>query len=127
MHYKGQDEGSKRIRRLADAAWNRNFRKKAEIAVTSQGTWEWTPTAKCVPVDQLWKMLKTASDSNANLLLNVGLKPDGSIPVDVSKNFRALGDLIRKRGYPPLNKTNYLESREAGATLDNREKIESAR
>ena len=127
MHYKGQDEGSKRIRRLADAAWNRNFRKKAEIAVTSQGTWEWTPDAKCASVEQLWKMLETASDNNANLLLNVGLKPDGSIPEDVSTNFRALGDLIRKQGYPKRNKTNYLELRKDGATLDNREKVKTAR
>ena len=125
--YKGDSPQNKRIRELSDAAWKANFRKKAEIAVTSQGPWEWSPTVTCRPADGLWKMLLIAADNNANLLLNFGPKPDGSIPDDVATNFRQLGERIRKEGYPPLNKTTYLEKRQKGVVADDTEKEKTAR
>jgi alpha-L-fucosidase len=78
-------------------------------------------------VEDLWKMLVGAADNNANLLLNFGPKPDGSIPEDVATNFRKLGERIRKDGYPPLNKTTWLESRQKGAELDKTEQVKTAR
>ena len=109
MHYPGNTPQDQLIRKLSDEAWNKNFEKKAEIAVTSQGTWEWSPQNQCQDVDVLWKMLLGAAKNNANLLLNFGPKPDGSIPEDVSTNFRALGVRILKEGYPSLNLTDYLK------------------
>ena len=50
------------------------------------------------------KMLQGAARNNANLLLNMGLKPDGAIAPDVEREFSALGELIHKDGYPPLNR-----------------------
>ena len=127
MHYTGRSAADQRIRDLADAAWSRNFRKKAEIAVTSQGTWEWSPKSPCQPVDGLWRMLEHAADQNANLLLNFGPQPDGAIPTDVATNFRLLGDRIRRDGYPPLNTTNYLILRQQGASVDQTESAKTAR
>jgi alpha-L-fucosidase len=49
MHYGGKTEQDRRIRALSDEAWSRNVGKKAEIAVTSQGTWEWGPKQVCAP------------------------------------------------------------------------------
>jgi alpha-L-fucosidase len=127
MHYPGNTPQDQRIRKLSDEAWSKNFQKKAEIAVTSQGSWEWNPKNKCQEVDGLWNMLVGAANNNANLLLNFGPQPDGSIPQDVSVNFRALGDRIKSAGYPPLNLTNYLDLRQQGAALDKTEKEKTAR
>ena len=127
IHYGNKTPQDQRIRRMSDEAWNKNFAKKAEIAVTSQGSWEWTPTNICQPVEVLWKMLVDASENNANLLLNFGPKPDGSIPEDVAANFRLLGERIRKVGYPALNRTNYLIKRKQGATVDKNEKKKTER
>lgn len=126
-YYEGDSEEKKRIRELAEAAWRKNFRKKAEIAVTSQGTWEWSPENRCLPPDDLWKMLQGAANNNANLLLNFGPKPDGSIPGDVAASFRALGERIRKEGYPPLNRTTYLEIRDKSQEIDTGEREKTAR
>lgn len=127
MHYGNKTLQDQQIRKLSDQAWNNNFSKKAEIAVTSQGPWEWTPDSRCQDVDGLWEMLIGAAENNANLLLNFGPKPDGSIPEDVAVNFRKLGERIRKEGYPPLNKTSYLELRKQGSEVDKTEKDKTAR
>lgn len=127
MHYPGASEQDKMIRELSDKAWNRNMTKKAEIAVTSQKSWEWSPKNKCADVDDLWKMLVGAADNNASLLLNFGPKPDGSIPEDVATNFRQLGERIRKEGYPSLNKATWLELRQKGADIDKTEQVKTAR
>ena len=127
MHYSNKSPQDQRIRRLADEAWSRNFAKKAEIAVTSQGTWEWSPNSRCQDVNALWQMLVSAADNNANLLLNFGPKPDGSLPEDVAGNFRLLGQRIREQGYPPLNRTSFLAKRQHGSAVDRTEKEKSAR
>lgn len=125
--YKGKSPQDQRIRKQAEDAWQKNFRKKAEIAVTSQGTWEWGPDQKCQSVDGLWKMLEGAADNNANLLLNFGPKPDGSIPEDVATQFRLLGERIKQRGYPPLNRDTYLDLRQKGKDVDATETEKTAR
>jgi len=127
MHYPGNSEQDKMIRELSDKAWSRNMTKKAEIAVTSQKSWEWSPNNQCAEVEDLWKMVVGAADNNASLLLNFGPKPDGSIPEDIATNFRKLGERIRKEGYPPLNKATWLESRQKGAEVDKTEQDKTAR
>ena len=72
-------------------------------------------------------MLVSAADNNANLLLNFGPKPDGSIPEDVATNFRLLGRRIRAEGYPPLNRATYLARRQLGAAVDKAEQEKTAR
>jgi alpha-L-fucosidase len=126
-YYPGNEPQKRRIRELATAAWERNFRKKAEVAVTSQGDWEWSPANRCLPADGLWKMLEGASANNANLLLNFGPKIDGSIPDDVAREFRLLGQRIRRDGYPPLNRETYLEMRRSTREIDTGEREKTAR
>lgn len=127
MHYGNKTAEDRKIRELAEEAWMRNFKKKAEIAVTSQGTWEWSPAASCASPDALWAMLVSAANNNANLLLNFGPKPDGSIPEDVAVNFRRLGRRIAKEGYPALNTSSYLELRHKSEAVDSSEKDKTAR
>jgi alpha-L-fucosidase len=127
MHYPGNSEQDKRIRELSDNAWKQNMSKKAEIAVTSQKSWEWNPEYKCADVEELWKMLVGAAENNANLLLNFGPKPDGSIPEDVALNFRLLGTKIKNTGYPPLNKKTWPDLRKQGVDIDKTEINKTAR
>ncbi|AQT69878.1 Alpha-L-fucosidase [Anaerohalosphaera lusitana] len=125
--YPGNSPENRRIRKLADEAWSKNYGKKAEICVTSTGSWAWRKNAKCWSPAKLWRMLESASDNNANLLLNTGLDIDGGIPDDARKNFQALGDRIRKEGYPKLNKTTYLQKRKTEEVVDDNEKVKTAR
>ncbi|QTD38460.1 alpha-L-fucosidase [Polaribacter batillariae] len=127
IHYQGDDPEKIKIRQLADKVWNNNKFKKAEIAVTSQGSWAWTPTNKCRASNELYAMLAHASNNNANLLLNVGLKPDGSIPKDVEKEFRLLGKRIQKEGYPILNKKGWKALRGEDVSVDSTEVHKTAR
>jgi alpha-L-fucosidase len=127
MHYGGNTPEQIHIRKLSDMAWKKNFKKKAEIAVTSQGSWEWSPKNSCQNVDALWQMLVGAAKNNANLLLNFGPKPDGSIPDDVATNFKQLGERIRKEGYPALNGKDYLKLRKNGSVIDKKEEKKTAR
>ncbi len=79
MHYGNKSPQDQRIRKLAEEAWQRNFRKKAEIAVTSQGTWEWGPNQKCQSAEDLWKMLaytyKQGQASHCNILFSFSDSP----------------------------------------------------
>ena len=116
-----------KIAKRADQAWNQNFRKKAEIAVCSHRCWEWSPGNRCLPVQQLYQMLELAAKNNANLLLNTGLQSNGAIPEPVNTTFRELGQIIAEKGYPELNKKNYLESRKNAVVVDDTETIPTAR
>jgi alpha-L-fucosidase len=120
-HYPGKSPEIQRIRQLADAAWEKNRFKKAEIAVTSQGTWCWTPKSSCVPAPAMLKMLQGAARNNANLLLNMGLKPDGAIAADVEREFSALGELIDK------DRDTWRQLRGGGEALDQNEAVKTAR
>ena len=51
----------------------------------------------------VWKALVNAADSNADLLLNTGPLPDGSLdPEDVEVMLR-VGERVRREGLPPLS------------------------
>ncbi len=49
---------------------------------------------------QVWETLEKAGRGNANLLLNIGPLPDGSINPEDEKPLRQVGQLLRKEGYP---------------------------
>ena len=86
--------------------------------------------ASGVPLPECGRALEVlveASDNNSNLLLNLGLKPDGFIPEDVAANFRLLGERIRTEGFPALNRTSYLDRRAIGAAVCKTEKEKTAR
>jgi len=77
--------------------------KPREVCATmTPGSWGYTAAAKGkhLTVDQVWAELVRARDQDANLLLNTGLLPDGSLdPVD----FRVLleaGERLDVRGWP---------------------------
>jgi alpha-L-fucosidase len=72
-----------------------------EICTTLQrGSWGFKQWAPWRPLNQALTTLGNARKANANLLLNVGPKADGSIAKQAEQTLRAMGESIRKNGWP---------------------------
>jgi alpha-L-fucosidase len=76
--------------------------KPMEICSTLQdGSWGYDEQRRHLTVEEAWAKLVAARQAGANLLLNTGPLPDGSIhPQDVA-TLRAMGRRIRAQGWPP--------------------------
>jgi len=75
--------------------------KPMEICSTLQeGSWGWKKDARHISVDEAWAKLAAARKSNANLLLNTGPLPDGSIEPTDAATLREMGRRIRAGGFP---------------------------
>jgi len=85
---------------IARKAWERNRNKHIEICDTLQ-TMGWgyicEDDGKHRPADEVMKMLANASDQNANLLLNTGPLPDGSIHLEDVATLREVGRRLRRK------------------------------
>jgi alpha-L-fucosidase len=72
-----------------------------EICSTLQeGSWGYNQQKRHLTTDEAWAKLAAARAANANLLLNTGPMPDGSIPPQHAKVLREIGDRIRQAGFP---------------------------
>jgi len=75
--------------------------KPMEICSTLQEkSWGYNAQARHISTDEAWAKLAAASTARANLLLNTGPRPDGSIPPEHERVLRALGKRIRAEGWP---------------------------
>ncbi|MCX8089497.1 MAG: alpha-L-fucosidase [Verrucomicrobiae bacterium] len=76
--------------------------KPMEICSTLQeGSWGYSEKARHLTADEAWAKLVAARAAGANLLLNTGPLPDGSIhPAHVAV-LREMGRRIRTEGWPP--------------------------
>jgi alpha-L-fucosidase len=78
--------------------------KPMEICSTLQEkSWGYHATNRNISVDEAWAKLVAARQGHANLLLNSGPMGDGSIPTEHARVLRALGDRIRREGFPPAS------------------------
>jgi alpha-L-fucosidase len=91
----------KRVGRVAE-----HPERPVEICTTmtvEPGSWGCFKGARHRTEAGVWEALVSAADSNANLLLNTGPLPDGSLdPQDVEVMLRA-GERIGREGLPPLS------------------------
>ncbi len=72
-----------------------------EICSTLQeGSWGYNQQKRHLTTDEAWAKLAAARAASANLLLNTGPMPDGSIPPQHAKVLREIGERIRKDGFP---------------------------
>ncbi|HOX57665.1 MAG TPA: alpha-L-fucosidase [Candidatus Paceibacterota bacterium] len=75
--------------------------KPMEICSTLQeGSWGYHEQKRHVTTDEAWAKLAAARAARANLLLNTGPLPDGSIPPQHARVLRAIGERIRRSGFP---------------------------
>jgi alpha-L-fucosidase len=95
MHAKNQP--------IAQKAWELNRGKRGDICTnmqTSPPAWLYLEGCEHINADQVLALLADAFAQNANLTLNTGPLPDGSIhPSDVAA-LREAGARIHKSGYP---------------------------
>ncbi|MDF2193487.1 alpha-L-fucosidase [Paraflavitalea sp. CAU 1676] len=96
----------------AEAAWQKNRNKLAELNTTMQDIdWGYHARAKHKTVEQVMALLQEAADNNANLLLNIGPYPDGSIVPADRETLLEVGRIIRRQGLPKQDKVNYMKLR----------------
>ena len=68
-----------------------------EACMTFNGSWGYMPIAPdWRPVREVIDMLRTATAGQGNLLLNIGPKPDGSVPPEATERLAAVGQWIAK-------------------------------
>jgi alpha-L-fucosidase len=69
-----------------------------EACKTMNGFWSWMPSADCDTLSprDIVGMLGTVSSGGGNLLLNIGPKPDGSIPEASSASLLAAGQWLKR-------------------------------
>jgi alpha-L-fucosidase len=72
-----------------------------EICSTlQQGSWGFKKNAPRLTPAEAWEKLVHAGKAKANLLLNTGPLPDGSIHPTDAATLRAVGERLRKDGFP---------------------------
>ena len=88
---------------IAEKAWALNAGKRGDICTNMQiapPSWLYLDGCEHVNADQVLSLLADAFAQKANLTLNTGPLPDGSIHSSDVAALREAGERIRKSGYP---------------------------
>jgi alpha-L-fucosidase len=88
--------------------------KSWEACMTFNGSWGWRPTplADWLPARKVVTMLKDVAAGQGNLLLNIGPRPDGSVPPEAVERLTAVGRWTSKYGeaiYGKVDRPERLE------------------
>jgi alpha-L-fucosidase len=79
-----------------------------EACMTFNGSWGYMPSAiDWRPVREVLGMLRTATAGGGNLLLNIGPKPDGSVPEEAVERLGPVGRWVDRNGealYGPVDR-----------------------
>ena len=88
---------------LAEQAWAMNAVKRGDICSnlqTAPPSWLYLEGCQHLTAGQVLAVLADAFSQKANLTINTGLLPDGSIHPDDVAALREAGERIRKSGFP---------------------------
>ena len=109
----------KEVQDAADRAWENNKNKPAELNIPIQ-TMGWSyfnsPRQRQKSTEEVLELLNTCAKMNANLLLNIGPRPDGTILEENVKTLKEVGEYLDKHGFPQLNTKDFMKYR-TNATL----------
>jgi len=91
-----------------------------EACMTFNGSWgwQWAPPEDWRSVREVLNMLRTCTAGGGNLLLNIGPKPDGSIPEEATERLTAVGKWLEKYGgvvYGDVDRVENMEWMPTGA------------
>lgn len=113
------------VQDAADYSWEKNMKKPAELNIPIQ-TIGWAyhdnPKQHQKDVSEVWDLLEYCASINANLLLNIGPRPDGSILDENIKTLNLVGRKIKKEGFPILNVKDYLKKRSQAVQVEEKMK-----
>ncbi len=93
----------KRVRgKQSPEAWEKLKDKPVEICATMQDKNQWLNAegARHKTPEEVLKVLRTTRNQGYNLLLNCGLRGDGSVHPQDEAALRAAGERLRKEGFP---------------------------
>src|SRR5690606_1796009 len=94
-------EGRHDAAERADRAWAANRAKPNEICMTLQrGGWGYVEGAQHLDAEAVWGALAHAGAHGCRLLANTGPLPDGSLHPDDVATLRAVGERLRREGFP---------------------------
>ena len=100
------------VQDAADHSWESNKGKPAELNIPIQ-TLGWayhsSPRQRQKSKDEVMDLLNYCAKINANLLLNIGPLPDGTILEENVKTLGEVGDYLEKNGFPALNTKDYMD------------------
>ena len=83
-----------------DKVADRRGRPMEVCWTTQDGSWGWKADARHFTLDEAWDELRRARRLDANLLLNIGPLPDGSVHPEQEKLLKAMGKRLRAEGFP---------------------------
>jgi alpha-L-fucosidase len=91
-----------------------------EACMTFNGSWGWqlAPPEDWHSVRSVLNMLRTCAAGQGNLLLNIGPKPDGSVPPEAAERLMAVGRWLKRCGsaiYGKVDRVAHMEWMPTGA------------
>lgn len=105
----------KKVQDAADYSWQNNKEKPAELNIPIQ-TLGWAyhdnPKQRQKSTEEVMDLLNYCAKVNANLLLNIGPRPDGSILEENVRVLKEVGRKLKKDGFPRLNTKDYMKYRD---------------
>lgn len=114
------------VQDAADKAWESNQTKPAELNIPIQ-TLGWSyitdPKQRQKSVKEVLELLEHCARMNANLLLNIGPRPDGTILEENVKTLKEVGEYIERNGFPKLNTDDFMKYRTKAVLKNDTEKI----
>lgn len=114
----------KETAQIAEAAWQKNKTKLAELCTTMQSiNWGYyeSPEQHHKTPKEIMTLLKNAAANNANLLINIGPYPDGSIVPEDKTTLNEVGKILRTQGFPKPDTLNYMRLRERKTKITKRD------
>lgn len=105
----------KKVQDAADYSWQSNKEKPAELNIPIQ-TLGWAyydnPKQRQKSAKEVMDLLDYCAKVNANLLLNIGPRPDGSILEENVRVLKEVGRKLKEDGFPRLNTKDYMKYRD---------------
>lgn len=119
------------VQEAADRAWEANKAKPAELNIPIQTIgWAYisSPRQRQKGPGEVKQLLQQCANMRANLLLNIGPKPDGAILEENIKTLTEIGKWIEKEGFPKPVDGDFMRHRtKAPPKLDVEEANRTAR
>ena len=106
----------KKVQDAADYSWQNNKAKPAELNIPIQTLgWAYHSSSKQrqKSAKEVMDLLDYCAKVNANLLLNIGPRPDGSILEENVRVLKEVGRKLKKEGFPRLNTKDYMKYRDS--------------